>query len=437
MKILVLSKEVWRDDTNGGNVLSNMFSGFNAEFAQIYCASGTPSNNICKRYFQITPKEAVKNFFRHGAVGVERVFDDFPNDTDIDRKEEQSDKKIHGFFHKHSWGMFHAFEDLVWNTSNWKNKKLTKFIDDFAPDIIFAPCYGNKFMLKLTRFVAKRTGKKVISYISDDSYTLRQFSLSPYFWIRRLGVRRQLRKTFPYYSLVYTMTETQKTQCEKDFGANMKILRKSGICSDEPLKTTTTPIKMVYAGGIYCNRWKTLKVVADALRVINKDGLKATLSVYTGNPINKKINKALNDGQSSVICGAVSQGNLREIYRDSDIALHVESFDLKNRLAVRMSFSTKIVDCLASGCAVMAICDKKQGGYEYLKSENAAICIDDLKKLKSVLQGVVENPDVIDEYRVLAKECVLRNHDFNAISGAVKSDFLSVISENKDESISD
>ena len=42
MKILILSAEVWRDDTTGGNVLSNVIGGLGAEVAQVFCNPGNP-----------------------------------------------------------------------------------------------------------------------------------------------------------------------------------------------------------------------------------------------------------------------------------------------------------------------------------------------------------------------------------------------------------
>lgn len=426
MKILIISKEVWRENTNGGNVLSNIFSGFDAEFAQIFCAAGTPYNKLCKNYYQMTANDAIKKFFNRKPIGKKLVLKDYPDalqDTD-----KSVDNAQQSFVYRHKWGIFYALEDLVWNASNWKNAGLKAFIDDFNPDVIFAPCYGNMFMLKLTRFVAEYTKKKVISYISDDSYTLKQFNLSPYYWIRRFGVRRQLRKTFPYYSLVYTMTETQKEQCEKDFHANMKILRKAdSFNGSSPNTTVNKPIKMVYAGGIYLNRWKTLKAVADALREINKEDVKAVLEIYTGNLITKRINKYLNDGRSSFIKGLVSQKELKEIYFGSDIALHVESLDLKNRLAVRMSFSTKITDCLSSGCAVMAICDEKQGGYVFLKNNDIAFCVSRLKDVKGTLLTVCNEPAEIVKYKQKAYEFCKTNMDLKVIQGKIKEDFIEIV----------
>ncbi len=427
MKILILSAEVWRDDTNGGNVLSNVIGGLGAEVAQVFCNPGNPDNSLCKRYYQMTDKMAIKSFFTRRPVGRELVFEDYPVDTS-EKIAEQPNKKWYAFFHKFRLGIFYAARNFFWNNSNWKNDSLKKFIDDFAPDVIFAPCYGSKFMLRLTRFVAEYTGKKVISYISDDSYTLKQFRLSPYFWLNRFSVRRQLRKTFPYYSLVYTMTESQLRQCERDFGANMKILRKCADATFIPEKRSVgSPIRLVYAGGIYLNRYKTLAKIADAIRKINSNGVKMKLDIYTGNEITKKVRRLLDDGVSSEIHPSIGLEELSEVYKASDIALHVESFSLKNRLEVRMSFSTKIVDCLTSGAAPMAVCDNQQGGYVYLRENGCAICVDAPKKIENILRGILENPEQLIEYARLAKECVRKNHSKTETDKMLLEDFTACL----------
>ena len=63
MKVLIISAETWRDDKNGGNVLSNIFNNTNFEFAQIYCNPGNPSNKLCKNYFQLTDTMIINSFF--------------------------------------------------------------------------------------------------------------------------------------------------------------------------------------------------------------------------------------------------------------------------------------------------------------------------------------------------------------------------------------
>lgn len=430
LKVLIISAEIWRHDSNGGNVLSCMFDGFDWDFAQIFCTPGTPDNGICKRYYQMTDNMAIFSILGRGQMGRSFELDD-ENQEEENVLSEQPKKGFYKFFKNHRLPFFYFLKHRIWNLSKWKNERLQKFVNDFSPDVIFAPCYGDKFMLRLTRYVYGLTHKPIISYISDDNYTLRQFNLSLFYWIDRFSVRREMRKTFPLYSLVYTMTEAQKKQCERDFNANMKILLKPvKTVNTEIKKEVQSPIKIVYAGGIYINRWKVLAKIAKTIKKINKEQQKIRLDIYTQNDVSKRIYKKLNDGENVATHKSVSSKELFEIYKSSDIALHVESFNLKNRLAVRMSFSTKITDLLVSGCAVMAVCDKKQGGYQYLESENAAICVDSTKKLFRVLDRIAKTPDILEQYRMAALDCVNKNHNYDTVHKMIENDFINIAEGN-------
>lgn len=418
MKILILSKEAWRDEQNGGNVLSNMFSNFRADFAQIYCNEQEPNNSICCHYYQMTDKMMVDNIFHRRKVGRVLNYEKTPSTT-LAKVESYkvTSRKIGG-------SLIRVARELVWKLGKWDKKGITEFAKNFNPDIIFAPCYGNHYMQKLTVLVHDAIKVPMISYISDDFYSNNQIKFSPLFWINHWLLRNRTRKTFRHYSLVYTMTDEQKFLCEKEFNANMKILRKSGTFNSvNEKRSVNTPIKFVYAGGIYLNRWKTLKVLVDAMRIINTDGVKIVLDIYTNNPLNKKMKKVINDGTTSTVHKAVSMEELRKIYHNSDVALHAESFDITNRQVVRMSFSTKIVDCLDSGCAVMAICDPKQAGFAYLKRNDAAICVSDLSKLKSKLTEMVNNKNIILAYQRKAFELGRKNHLENEINAMLINDF--------------
>ena len=424
MKVLVISVEVWQNGTNGGNVLSNIFENSGFEFAQIYCSPGRPNNKLCKKYYQMTDYMAISNVIKHRQMGKAFELEEIiRSKADDDNTVGFSNQKVQRFFQTYRLGIFYAAKDVIWKLCSWKNENLRQFISDFSPDIIFAPCYGSEFMLELTRFVADYTGKKVISYISDDHYTLQQFRLSPYFWIKRFRLRKALRKTFPYYSLTYTMTEEQKQQCEQDFHAKMKILRKSAEISEIANKDVCKVIRIVYAGGIYLNRWKVLVRLADAIEDINQNRQIFHLDIYTGNSMTKKQQKLLNREGVVKVHAAVPFEKLKEIYKASDIALHVESFDLTNRLATRMSFSTKIVDCLSSGCAVLAIAWDKQAGVRYLKENNAAICIGDPSQIKSELRRLFDEPYRLKEYRENAVNCCKTNHNSKDSWQMIQDDF--------------
>ena len=432
MKILVISAEVWRDDTNGGNVLSNLFEGMDAEFAQIYCNPGTPYNNICKKYYQMTDSMIIRNVINNKPIGKSIVFNDFPKNIIENNETEKENKRFYGFFRKYNFQTFHLIKELLWGISTWHNENLKNFIEEFDPDIIFAPCYGSHIMLSLNRYVAKLTSKPVISYISDDHYSLKHFRFSPLFWINKFIFRKNLKKTFPYYNLIYTMTDEQMKECQEVFNCNIKILRKGIDVSEmQEKRNINDPIKLIYAGGIYLGRWKTLVSIVKALRRINKDRVRMVLHIYTGNELSDKQRTILNDGVNSFLNGVISQKELKEKYNESDIALHVESIDINNKLKTRLSFSTKITDCLGSGRAVMAITWKGHSGFKYLKQENAAICIDNKKKIYNNLLKIINNPNLINEYAEKALETSKRNHCKSIINRMIESDFRDLVSEDK------
>lgn len=417
MKILILSKEAWRDEQNGGNILSNMFKGFDAEFAQIYCNECLPNNVICRRYYQVTDKGMVKSILGKSRAGRRIVYDKPPENKTATSESFSGGKR---------WlkSLMPIMRELAWWMGRWDEKEMLEFVREFDPDIFFAPCYGNHYMHRLTRLIHRETGVNVISYISDDHYGNRQLRFEPWFWINHLLLRRHTREIFKHYSLVYTMTEEQKSQCEKDFGAKMKILCKAGEFDGRNEKETVNkPVRIVYAGGIYLNRWKTLKALADAIGRIDDSGKSFRLDIYTNNSLTPEITAALNRDGFSAVHSVVSSEELKKIYLSSDIALHCESFDLVNRLKVRLSFSTKIVDCLDSGCAVMAVCDPKQAGYAYLNRNDAAICISDSKSIEPTLVHLLERPDEIIEYQHKAFRLGRRNHLSSQISQSILEDF--------------
>ena len=152
-------------------------------------------------------------------------------------------------------------------------------------------------------------------------------------------------------------------------------------------------------------------------------GKKAILEIYTKDKPTKKQSKLLNDGINSFIKGPVSQEELRKIYHESDIALHVESSDLKNRLATRFSFSTKIIDCIFSGCAVLAFCWNQHSGLTYLKREDAALCVSSKEELYAVLSKICENPQIICDYSYKAYVCGKQNHDKKQVQKMLLDDF--------------
>lgn len=412
IRVLVLVTDAWRLDNSGGNTLDNFFNGVKGlEFAQIFCDDQLPQNDCCTKYFQITQSEVLRNFFTHKPVGYELQWP-VSEITELSVEKKTSWKKSFS-----QWIIKRRPQSLImcrkiaWRYSNWKTPELESFVKDFNPDVIYAPCYASPFQLALTRHIKKMTGKKIVTWSADDSYSLRQFSLSPFFWLNRFWNRHCLRKTYPYFDEFFSISEDEIEEMSPIVGRQMKILRKGVYVPEtfEP-KPVHKPIKFIYAGGLYLNRHKSLIAIADALRKLNLDEVKAELHIYTGTPVGGKDASLLNDGKSTFIHGLVTPDTLKWLYQESDVAIHCESFDLKYRLGTRLSFSTKVIDCFQSGCAILCIAWEEHTALKFLKKEDAAFCVTSVKDIEPTVRKIVENPDMIPEYACKAYECEKKNH---------------------------
>ncbi len=219
---------------------------------------------------------------------------------------------------------------------------------------------------------------------------------------------------------------------KQKFQSNTKFLVKCGEFSKHKVhQHVNNPIQMVYAGKLYCNRWKTLSLIAETIRTVNvrRGAVKIHLNIYTGDQITKEQNRFLNDGTNSTVHGKISATQLSAIYAGSDIVLHVESFDLRNRLLTQDSFSTKVMDCLCSGCAVMAVCWDGHAAYQYLKKKDTAILASNEKEILKQIEKIAAEPSIISEYALKAYQCGKNNHQRNFIQKMILEDFNRVINE--------
>jgi glycosyltransferase involved in cell wall biosynthesis len=428
IRILLLVAEPWRNDDGGGNTLCNFFDGMNAEFAQVYCSSKMPKNHTCQHYYQMTDQMAVKSFLNRKPYG--QILD-LSGENDIADSLDAVSEGLVGKLKKVKTELFQFLKEIAWRYSNWKTDALKNFILDFDPDVIYAPCYASTFMLALTRWVKKLTGCKVVTWSADDTYSLRQISFSPFFWLRRFWNRHCLRKTYPCYDTFYSISEDEADAMTGVVGQRIKILRKT--VPDELLyreRPVNQPVRMVYAGGIYLSRWKVLAQIGEALKRINQNCVRCVLHIYTQNSLNEKQKVALQDGVNIFYHQAVSSAELSEIYEKSDIALHVESQKWKQKLQTRISFSTKIIDCLSSGCAVMAIAWKEQTGLKYLQKNGAAICVTDERKIEATLRDLLDHPETIREYAQKAYLLAIAKHRKSKIQDDLYQTFCELSKSN-------
>ncbi len=415
LRVLLITRECLRTDSNEGNLLINLFAGQDMELANIYCKPGLPDTDLCgNRYFQLTDKMALQNLLRKTPMG-NQVEPDSPK-AESTQAAEKENKRFYDFFRSHNWTLFHCARELLWRLSDFKSEQLRRFVLDFAPDVIFAPLCYSRFVLAVHRYVIDLCKAPAVTYIYDDLYSFKQLSFSPLFWLNRFMQRGAIRRALPYYSYAYTMSEQQAAEFSKLHDIELKVLRKCAAVSCENQESKPRKeVRLIYAGGVYFGREKTLVKVADAVRKLRSEGEQVKLDIYTSSPLSRNDASRLNDNDGCRVLPAIPFDKLRDAYSSSDIALHVESFERRNALTTRLSFSTKIVDCLGSGCAVLAICPDFNTGWRYLRDEDAAICVSAPDDVEAAIRRLVSDESLRKSYAQKALNCAVKNHDASSI----------------------
>lgn len=414
MRILIISQPVWVNENNSGNTLSNFFDGFDAEFAEIYFSEGIPNNTVCDEYFQVTDKMVLERLLFRKPIGNRFTLSKIEKNQSSTFSFEAHGKRFKSFY-------LSFIREIIWRMVKVDNEKMYQFIRDFHPDLIYAPTFGNLRMLRIIRNIKRHTNLPLVSFISDDLYSYKSSMKTPLRLFYHLILRSSLRKSFLNYDLCYTMTEEQAKDCKKIYPKEMKVVRKSGRKNrSNKIHRIQSPIKLIYAGGIYLGRDFVLSEIANVITRINRVKKQFELHVYTSDTSNT----LTGNNHDIYVHSAISYQVLEKVYQESDIALHVESFDKIYSDETRFSFSTKIVDCLQSGLPILALCPENNAGFRYLKKEDAAKCISSISEIETALYDIIDNYEL---FQKKAYDCLCRNHDAEINQLCMLKDFERII----------
>ncbi len=420
IRVLVVSYLPWRDDTNVGNTLSNLFSGMqdDVEFASIYFKGGKPQNSIASSCFYIPEKQLAKSIITRKPVGS------LIDSGRANESEENNDNNLYNKARQMRWESMLLAQDCIGLFGVWKSPELDRFIEEFKPDVVFGPLGRVPVSNLLMRYIHDKFGVPVIAYAWDDHYSLKKSSLSLFFWIKTFLERKYIRRCAEGSEYLYTITEPMRQEYEGYFNKECRILYK---CYEfkgyAPVKEKVdNPVKIIYMGNIGSNRWKVIGKVAGALERVNAKEKKAELFVYTMSPISEKMKKAIEiDGVSSIM-KPVSNDKILETMQSADILLHVEPTNKKDRQFFRLSFSTKIVDYLYNARCIFAI-GGDTAAMDYLKRYDAAVVELDEDKIYERLNELISDKAAIVDYGRKAWICGERNHQKASIQNELLSSF--------------
>lgn len=425
MKILIVSNSPWRDDNSFGNSFSNIFGGIHTEIqiANIYLKYGIPNCEFVKAYFQITEGSLLRNLIHPKISTGKRVF------VTENAISEQNEKEAFNRVRKLKGPLLIWLRTLIWKIGRWKSSELEKFVDDFAPDLLFIPIYYSHYIHDINFWIKNRCDIPVLGYISDDNYSLRKISWNPFFWLDRVLMRKRLRKVFNACEIVYTISEVQREYLRRRFGDKFKILTKYAVFDEEckpSYRAAKVPIRMLYTGNLGCGRYASLLLIAEALCQINGNlSPRITLDIYTPTFLTKQQRAHLNVGFTT-LHDAVTHGEVVDLQEQADILVHVEGLGLKARLDIAQSFSTKIIDYLHCRKPIFVVGKADCASIKYFLDNDSGIVAQSKREILGKLKTIVDSMETLSEYADKAWQCGVANHQKRIHQEELKKDILSV-----------
>ena len=365
------------------------------EIANIYLADGMPEyeENV-KAYYQVSERELVEGF-KH-PFSLKKVGKVAYAENSSDTYEKENDAKYMTVGKARRWSIMFMVRDFIWKFGKIDYWGMDMFVEDLKPDIIFLPYYYATYVFRVALHLQKKFNLPMTGEACLDIYSLKQLSFDPLFWINRFNIRRWIRKAAHHSDSLYLISEKMRRDFQKYLKLPCKILYKIPDFSrmQNEYENMHTPVRFLFTGNIGANRWKSLGMLADALQR-NRFG---HLDIYTATPLTNKMIRRLNVDGYSEVHAPVTQDEVRMLQNESDVLVHAESFDLANRLLVRYSISTKIMDYLCVGRTILGIGPSDIASIEYLRDNDVAIIATNEAELNRIISLLKESPNIIKKY---------------------------------------
>lgn len=429
MKVLLISNGPVNQSISAGNTFLNILPE-RMSLGSIYTRNGLPDKRV-EQAFCINEKMIVKKLLRKsksaGKIIVERY------GSSNEHYNDEVNKNVIEFAQKKRYTILFWIQDLIWQTNQWKTEELEKFVKEFNPDIIFTYLINNIFINRLILHILKISGKPLVLYAWDNNYRWNKFQRSPLRWINKFFERIYMRKVVDKARKFYVISDIQKQDYERLFHQKCTVLTKGAdFTKKAPVKSSyNDPLQIIYTGNIGSNRWKSLSMLVRVIEQLNRDKTQIQLNIYTATPLTSEMQKALNVKGCSAVLGSVPADKIPEIQRNADILVHVEAFDARNKFAVRQSFSTKIVDYLASARCILAIGPKDIASIHYFVKNEAGVVAGSEGEIKECLEKIIQNPKLLAEYGEKAYDSGKRNHNKEKITEILTRDFINITRERK------
>ena len=411
-KILVISNESLSLQSSNGRTLSLLLKLFDPKnVANFYTGNKVEDPLVCLNYYRVSDLDVFNSFRFNKKKHAEESINS-------DRRQ----------IVKKRTPLTKFFRNLVWKYGRWNKKGLYAWATSFKPDVIVVQAGDSSFIFDLAIRVSKITKAKIIIYNSENYY----FKKYDYFKSKgfdhlfypffRLSFKKHYKKLVRNSFCTIYSTEDLLSLYSSSFSTKSFVIYTSAsknIASGIAKTKTTTPI-FSYSGNLGVGRLKSLQDFGDVLNGIDSN---MHIDVYGKLPNNLE----LENKKGILYRGVVPYKEVTKIIENSDVVVHVESFEDFYKKDLEYAFSTKIADLLKSSKCFVLYCPKQLSCYKYLKKYNAAYLASNQEELADVLKSIIYSDLFKNRFSSRAEFLCSVNHNEDINSNIFRNIVLEAI----------
>ena len=415
-RILVINFDPFNTQRNNGMTMTNLFKGWPKEnLAQIYLSKLMPDNSVCENYWRLSEKSILGGMLGKTTASQYNFYNSEINNL-VEKQEDSIFSRIENAAKKIDRKYTEPVREAIYRLPSILSTPMLNWIKKFNPDAVYS-MLGNGPLMRLCVKISDKFSIPIIPHFTDD-WISTQYNNSCFSKKLRSSMQHWMLETLKRSPIRLTIGGRMNAEYKKRYGGTFRPfvncinLNEFNINTIE--KREAKKIKLIYIGGLHLNRWKNLQLIGQALREIEKKHkIDSELLIYTYQHDIENYKDALNIEGFMRIVGWVENSKVPYLLVNSDITVHVESFDQEISEYTKYSISTKIPECMMAGKAILAFGPSEAASIEYIKDSQCGITIMkyNLKELEEILAAELIDIEKIKLYGYRAKKIALEHHE--------------------------
>lgn len=374
-KVLVLSNGCFSDSDSNGRTLEQLCSTLGCDQLAQFFVYGTPNEDFCSRYYQVSDGTALRSFLKQRELGGE------PEKTSASVISAPAEG---GKVKKTPLSML--LREIAWKFGKWNGAKLEAWIDEFAPDVLLVSLGDNAFLPRLAIQIAKKRSIPIYVY-STENYNFKKYNYitqrpSLFYWLFYLWMNRMYDALVPYVSCGIFNTPLLAEAYEERYHYPCCCIFNTSDIQWVSNWEIREPLKVSYLGNLDVNRHVPMIELANLLAELFPG---TQLDFYGKLPDDPSVREMITNCPNICCRGFVSYQEVVRIIHESTLLVHAECGDPFWTKDLKFGFSTKIADSVCSGTPLLIYARKDLAVTDFLIRNQCAFIAEDKEQLKEVL----------------------------------------------------